>query len=114
MISLFSMGLALGILMWVKGIRVFDVPSPLAGYQRLILFGASFFLFMISFLYFVRDRRQDPNVTFIFLGMMAIIFDIILSFGLSFNYGLSRQPYLAALIVVVLSGIMMKKEMGTA
>ncbi|MCX7856786.1 MAG: hypothetical protein N2513_02205 [Deltaproteobacteria bacterium] len=96
--------------MWVQDFKFFDLHPILGGRVKFTLIGASFLLFTISFLQFVRDKKQNPLVMLVFVGMLGIVFDVILSIGFSFRFGLFKVPYLASLIVILLSGFMMKKE----
>jgi|GEM_PF-2828870 len=110
LLFLLASGLFSFLFLLFRGMRIHYAPSTPLGIQKFVLFGASFLLFFISFLHFVRDRKLNPAYTFVFLGMMVLAFDNILTFGFSFQHGLAHKPYLTSLVVVLLTGMLMKGE----
>lgn len=104
--------LLLAILTFLTDDKLFSGFSQLEGFHRFLLFASSFLLFAISFFKFLTERGENPNVLFAFLGMLAITLDILFSQGISFKYGLFRQPYIASLVVVLVSGMIIEKKWG--
>ncbi len=76
--------------------------------ERYIMLLAPFFLFVVSFVTYI--KKSDFLKIISFLGLLMISIDILLVVGLKFSCGIICQPLAAVMITTPLAGIMMKTE----